>query len=232
MVGLIGAMPEEVSSLVANLTDAVSEKVAGVTYTRGFLAGKEVVVARAGVGKVNAALCACTMALLYHPTLLLNTGVAGALGEGVQQGDVVIATSLVQHDMDTTPLGDPPGLLTVGGENLVELVPSQKVVETLALAAEKEGVTPHFGMIASGDRFVANAAQKKEILSRFPALACEMEGAAVAHAAYAAGIPFAVLRVLSDDADGAAPACYPVFVKSAAKKSQEIVLSFLALYEE
>ena len=223
MIGLIGAMPEEVSSLVSALTDAVSEKVAGVTYTRGFLAGKEVVIARAGVGKVNAALCACTMALLYHPTLLLNTGVAGALGEGVKQGDVVIATSLVQHDMDTTPLGDPPGLLTVGGENLVELVPSQKVVETLALAAEKEGVTPHFGMIASGDRFIANAAQKREILSRFPALACEMEGAAIAHACHVNGVPFAVVRAISDKADGSAEMAYPEFEASSAVRCAAVV---------
>ena len=228
MTGLIGATESEVTHLVAALTDAEAETHLGMTFYRGTLEGEPVVITRAGVGKVNAALAAGTMSLLYHPDRLINTGVAGALAENLAQGDVVVATSLVEYDMDTTPLGEPRGLLSIRGQELVELPADRETVAALICAAEACGETPHTGMVATGDRFVAGADAKAAILSYFPALACEMEGAAIAHAAYAAGVPIAVLRVISDSADGSAPLDYPTFAKLAAEKCQHIVRTYLA----
>ncbi len=228
MTGLIGAIPEEITHLVAALTDAVTETHLGMTFYRGVLAGEPVVITRAGVGKVNAALAAGAMALLYHPDRLINTGVAGALAGDLKQGDVVVATSLVEYDMDTTPFGEPRGLLQIRGQELVELPADGETVAALTRAAGTCGETPRTGMIATGDRFVAGADAKAAILSYFPALACEMEGAAIAHAAYAAGVPVAVLRVISDSADGSAQLDYPTFAAIAAEKCQRIVCAYLA----
>lgn len=228
MTGLIGAIPEEITCLVAALTDAVTETHLGMTFYRGVLAGEPVVITRAGVGKVNAALAAGAMALLYHPDRLINTGVAGALAGDLKQGDVVVATSLVEYDMDTTPFGEPRGLLQIRGQELVELPADGETVAALTRAAGTCGETPRTGMIATGDRFVAGADAKAAILSYFPALACEMEGAAIAHAAYAAGVPVAVLRVISDSADGSAQLDYPTFAAIAAEKCQRIVCAYLA----
>lgn len=228
MTGLIGAIPEEITHLAAALTDAVTETHLGMTFYRGVLAGEPVVITRAGVGKVNAALAAGAMALLYHPDRLINTGVAGALAGDLKQGDVVVATSLVEYDMDTTPFGEPRGLLQIRGQELVELPADGETVAALTRAAGTCGETPRTGMIATGDRFVAGADAKAAILSYFPALACEMEGAAIAHAAYAAGVPVAVLRVVSDSADGSAQLDYPTFAAIAAEKCQRIVCAYLA----
>lgn len=228
MTGLIGAIPEEITHLVAALTDAVTETHLGMTFYRGVLAGEPVVITRAGVGKVNAALAAGVMSLLYHPDRLINTGVAGALSGDLRQGDVVVATSLVEYDMDTTPFGEPRGLLQIRGQELVELPADGETVAALTRAAGTCGETPRTGMIATGDRFVAGADAKAAILSYFPALACEMEGAAIAHAAYAAGVPVAVLRVISDSADGSAQLDYPTFAAIAAEKCQRIVCAYLA----
>ncbi len=228
MTGLIGAIPEEITLLVAALTDAVTETHLGMTFYRGVLAGEPVVITRAGVGKVNAALAAGAMTLLYHPDRLINTGVAGALAGDLRQGDVVVATSLVEYDMDTTPFGEPRGLLQIRGQELVELPADGETVAALTRAAGTCGETPRTGMIATGDRFVAGADAKAAILSYFPALACEMEGAAIAHAAYAAGVPVAVLRVISDSADGSAQLDYPTFAAIAAEKCQHIVCAYLA----
>lgn len=228
MTGLIGATEGEVSHLVAALKDSQTETHLGMTFYTGTLEGESVVMTRAGVGKVNAALAAGVMLLRFCPDRLINTGVAGALAGDLHQGDVVIATSLVEYDMDTTPLGEPRGLLSIGGRELVELPSNAATVAALADAAAKNGEPARIGMIATGDRFVAGADAKAEILRHFPALACEMEGAAIAHAAYAGGIPVAVLRVISDSADGSAPLDYPTFARVAAEKCQHIVRTYLS----
>ncbi len=228
MTGIIGAMESEVSRLLGQMESRTEETVCGVTFYRGFLAGQETVVARAGVGKVNAALCAQTMILRYAASPIINTGVAGALSPALKQGDAVVASSLAEYDMDTTPLGDPAGLLTVAGENLTVLPADPAVGAALLEAAKAEGLYAVFGKIASGDRFVASHAEKERIRSLFGADACEMEGAAIAHACHAAKVPCGILRVMSDAADGGAATDFPTFVKGAADQSANILLRYLA----
>lgn len=232
MIGIIGAMESEVTSLLAQLDTPLTQTVGGVTFVSGRLAGREVVIARAGIGKVNAAICAHTMCLHYHPTCIVNTGVAGAIGEGLGVGDAVVSLSLAQHDMDTSPLGDPVGLLNLGGENRVWIPADEKIAEALYASAKALGVNVRMGKIVSGDLFIASPAQKERLRTLFDPDACEMEGAAIAHACYLAGVPFCVLRLLSDAADGSAHTDYPTFVRRAARKSADIVRHFVAHFAE
>ena len=226
MIGIIGAMAVEIEELRGKLTDPVDEECSGIRFTRGSLAGKDVVLAVCGIGKVFAAICAQTMILKYAPELLVNTGVAGGLDSDLHIGDIVVATALVQHDMDTTPLGDPPGLIS--GINVVEF-PADKASRALMVEQVKSmGLGCKEGLIASGDQFVAGGEKKEFIRSTFGASACEMEGASIAHTAYVNGVPFAVIRAISDGANDDSSMDYPTFVKMAAHNCAMAVEGFVA----
>lgn len=226
MIGIIGAMAVEIDELRAKLTDPAEEVVSNIRFTRGKLAGKDVVLAVCGIGKVFAAICAQTMILKYAPELIVNTGVAGGLDEDLTIGEVVVATKLVQHDMDTTPLGDPPGLIS--GINVVEFPADERAASLMADCVREQGVGCRLGLIASGDQFVAGGERKEFIRSTFGASACEMEGASIAQTAYVNGVPFAVIRAISDGANDDSSMDYPTFVKIAAHRSALAVESFVA----
>lgn len=221
-IGIIGAMEPEVESLAAMLADQKTETVSGVTFRSGLLSGKRVVIAKCGIGKVFAAICAEIMILKYSPDLIVNTGVGGALKSGLSTGDVVIADKLCQHDMDTSAIGDPKGL--VSGINKIYFDASEKAVSILASAAKELGINSAVGTVASGDKFIASADEKAEILSHFNAAACEMEGASIAQVAFVNGTPFAVVRAISDSADGEATMDYPTFLPIAAANSAKMTL--------
>ncbi len=229
MIGIIGAMEIEVCSLCQALTEHTVEHHSGTDFHIGRLEGREVVIARCGIGKVAAAVTAEAMLLLYKPTLLLNTGVAGALSEGLSIGDLVISSCALEYDMDTSPLGDPVGLLS--GINVIRLPADGAAIACLREAAAVGGCAVHIGTVASGDRFVASSEEKARILSHFPdATVCEMEGASIAHTAYLNGVPFVILRAVSDTADGHAECDYPTFVATAAQVSANAVVAFVKSY--
>ena len=227
-IGIIGAMDSEVAKLISMLEEGAREHVGGIDFHRGTLYGKSVVIARCGVGKVFAAICAQTMILKYSPALLVNTGVAGAIAKGLTTGDVVIARQLVQHDMDTSPLGDPKGLIS--GINKVYFDADSRAVEILLSAATELEISASQGVVATGDRFVASAEEKKRISDEFCASACEMEGGAVAQVAFVNSTPFAVIRAISDSADGGATVDYPTFLATAAKNSAAMTLELIKKY--
>ena len=226
MIGIIGAMEAETNALIAAIEEPKTECISGITYVSGCLCGREVVVATCGIGKVYAAICAQTMILRYAPTLIVNTGVAGTLCEELGIGDVAIATELVQHDMDTSPIGDPVGL--VSGINKIYFEADADSVDKFSEILATQGINAVKGRIASGDQFVARAEVKDRIRSQFGAIACEMEGAAIAHVAAVNGVPVAVLRTISDSADGDAVSDYPAFVGEAAARSVSVLLAFLS----
>ena len=226
MIGIICAMQIEADAIRETLASPVTETVSGIEFTRGSLHGKEVVMAVCGIGKVFAAVCAEAMILRYAPTLVLNSGVGGTLTPALSIGDVAIATSLVQHDMDTSAIGDPVGL--VSGINKIYFEADADAVARLCAAAEKVGAKTLCGTIASGDQFLADGARKKAIAETFGAVACEMEGAAVAQVAYVNRTPFAVMRAISDSASGDATMEYPKFLAMAAARSHAILDAFLA----
>lgn len=221
-IGIIGAMEIETEGLRAVMTETREETVSGIRFTQGLLDGHPAVVATCGVGKVAAAMCAEAMILRFGVTALLNTGVAGGLAEGLQVCDVVVADSVVQHDMDTTAIGDPPGLIS--GLNLVSIPADKALYEALAGAAEASGMHTVIGTVASGDLFVAKGEDKARIKGLFHAAACEMEGAAIGQVAYANSVPFAVLRTISDGGDGME---FSEFAPLAAKASVAITRAFV-----
>ena len=225
MIGIIGAMDIEIEKITAAMTDAVSETISGITYTRGFIGGTQAVAAVCGIGKVFAAVCAQTMILKYSPDYIINTGVAGTLTDKLSVLGTAIATDLVQHDMDTTPLGDPPGLLS--GINIVNIKTDEKLNAIACKAVKEECGDFLLGTIASGDCFVASKDKKDFITDTFGAIACEMEGASIGHVCYINNVPFTVIRSISDSADGSADMDYPEFRLRAAASSSAAVISIV-----
>ncbi|MGN0794944.1 MAG: 5'-methylthioadenosine/adenosylhomocysteine nucleosidase [Aristaeellaceae bacterium] len=222
MIGLIGAMAVEVEALMAQMKGSRETRIGMDTFVSGELYGCEAVLAVCGPGKVNAALCAQSMILHFRPQWVLNLGVAGAGERGVSIGDMVIATAAVQHDMDTSPIGDPVGM--VSKINLIEIPCDASLRARLAEAAGTvEGMRVHEGVIATGDQFIHDGATRSRIHDLFRAMAVEMEGAAVAQACYMHGVPCGVLRSISDQADGQSGMDYPAFTRLAAAHSQRVV---------
>ena len=224
-IGIIGAMEPEVQAIIATLEEKECETVSGITFHTGKIGEKRVAVARCGIGKVFAALCAQTMILKYSPDLLVNTGVGGALASGITTGDIVIADSLCQHDMDTSAIGDPKGL--VSGINVIYFEADKRAGEILLSTANGLGLNARLGRIASGDKFIASGEDKARIIADFSADACEMEGCAIAQVAFVNGTPFAVVRAISDSADGEATMDYPTFLPIAARNSTNLTLALV-----
>ncbi len=227
-IGIIGAMDPEVDELVARLSGRESETVGSVTFYVGELLGKRVVIAKCGIGKVFAAIAAEAMILKYSPRLIVNTGVGGAAASGLSPLDVVVADRLCQHDMDTSAIGDPKGL--VSGINLIYFEADTRAVEILTSAAVKMGISYRVGTIATGDKFVSSLEEKTRICSDFGACACEMEGCAVAQVAFVNGVKFAVVRAISDSADGSASMEYSKFLPEAARISTALTLALVEKY--
>ena len=224
-IGIIGAMEIEVQVLKNLMDNAKIEKISGIEFYSGNINGTDMVVAVAGVGKVNAAVCAEAMILRYAPDCLINVGVAGGLSSELKIGDIAVATAVVEHDMDTTPIGDEKGFIT--GINKVYMDCDARVSEMMYNAVKKLGINAVKGVIASGDQFIASDAQRQPIINEFNAIAAEMEGASIGHVCTMNAIPFAVLRAISDGADSGSHMDFPTFAKMAAENSVKIILEFL-----
>ena len=218
MIGIIGAMDIEIEHINAVMEEKEEFTVSGALYTRGRLDGKDVVTAVCGIGKVFAAMCAQTMIVKFGADTVINTGVAGGLTDKTDILDTVVATALVQHDMDTTYFGDPRGLIS--GINVVEFPCDKALAEKITANVEGNCVR---GIVASGDCFVADNDKKKEISETFNAVACEMEGAAIAQVCYVNKIPFCVLRTISDGANGEEMS-YEKFRVVAAEKAAKVII--------
>lgn len=230
MIGFIGAMDVEVNGLISHLENKTLKKISGINFYSGDLCGTEVVIAKCGVGKVNAAICAQTMILTYNPDIVINTGVAGSLNPEIGICDVAVAIDVVQHDMDTSPLGEPLGF--IGGIDMVKIPCDIVAAQQLFNCAVNLGCNSKLGTIASGDQFLNSDDVKKRIVDNFGAIAGEMEGASIGHVAYANGTPFAVLRVISDNASEESDMDFPQFCRIAAEKSINICKEFAANYNK
>lgn len=224
-IGIIGAMKIEVEKLCSMAENVKKEKIGGIEFCSGALCGHDVVIAVCGVGKVFAAMCAQAMILHYAPDAIINTGVAGALASGLRVGDVAIAENVVQHDMDTSPIGDPVGLIS--GINMVQIPADEKISSALKNTALDLGMICLGGTIASGDQFIADKTKKTYIKEAFSAIACEMEGAAIGQVCYVNGTPFGILRSISDNGDESAGMSYDKFIGVAVENSVKILTEFL-----
>ena len=229
MIGIIAAMKAEIESVKQEMTDKTVEIFSGIEFVSGKFRGKEAVVAQCGIGKVFAAICTQTMILKYNPDLIINTGVGGTLTKELSVGDIAVSTDVVQHDMDTSPLGDPVGL--VSGINIVHFPADEKIVNCLSECASCLGINNRQGTIASGDQFIASSSKKDYIKENFNAIACEMEGAAIGHVCYVNKVPFAVVRAISDSADDSSGMDYGEFLVLAAERSFGVIGKFVENFD-
>ena len=222
-IGIIGAMDLEVDSLKAEMTVSKVEKRAGMEFFEGTLNGASVVIVRCGIGKVNAALCAQLLADQFQVTHIINTGVAGSLNAKLDIGDILISSDALQHDMDVTILGYQPGEVPQLG--LREFPADKRLAELAKTACEKANpdICVMFGRVVSGDQFISSKEVKNRLIQQFAGDCTEMEGAAIAQAAYLNDIPFVIIRAISDKADDSSEMDYPTFEAAAAKHSAALV---------
>lgn len=224
MIGIIGAMSIEVEDLQKIITDKKEKTISGINFCYGKIYGKDVVVACCGVGKVFAAICTEAMILEFKPDVIINTGVAGGLKKEMKIADIAVSSDVVQHDMDTSPLGDPIGMIS--GINIIYIPASEKYGKIMQECVKECNIDCFYGTIASGDQFVEKKEKKQELKKSFGAISCEMEGASVGHVCYVNNVPFVVLRSISDGLnDGGMD--FAEFCNVAAKNSVAVTKKFI-----
>lgn len=225
-IGIIGAMDIEVEELINSMTDVKKETISKIDYYEGRLQGKNAVVAKCGVGKVHAAVCAQTMMLKYAPSAIINTGVAGSLSPELDIGDIVISDGVVQHDFDLSSFGKPVGMIS--GIDLIKIPCNDELVSRLVKAAKiLDDTNVVVGTVASGDQFIESKEKKDCIVNNFNALCTEMEGASIGHVCYINDVDFCIVRAMSDRADGTANMDFDSFVGLAVAKSIKLINNFL-----
>ena len=227
MIGIIGAMEEEVACLKDAMKIEETVECASMQFCKGNLCGKEVVVVKSGIGKVNAAICAQLLVDKFGVDTLINTGIAGSLDPDINIGDMVISTDAVEHDMDATIFGDPLG--QVPRMDTFSFPAQPELVEKAKAANEEANsdIQTFVGRIVSGDQFVSSSEVKEKLVKNFGAKCTEMEGAAIAHAAYLNKVSCVIIRAISDKADNSATMDYPTFEKQAIEHSVRLVQNLL-----
>ena len=227
MIGIIGAMEEEVAHLKEAMQVEKTVERAAMTFVKGKLDGKDVVVVRSGIGKVNAGICAQILADLFEVDTLINTGVAGSLDAALDIGDIVISTDAVQHDMDVSALGDPVG--QISRMDTFAFPADERLVQLAVQANEEANPDIHTftGRVVSGDQFVSDGAVKERLVTQFQAKCTEMEGAAIAQAAYLNKISCVIIRAISDKADNSSTMDYAAFEKQAITHTVRLVRNLM-----
>ena len=222
-IGIIGAMDVEVANLKEAMKTEREVVRAGMRFCEGTIGGTEVVVVQCGIGKVNAGLCVQILCDLFDVTHLINTGVAGSLDEEINVGDVVVSIDAMYHDMDVTGLGYVPG--QVPQMDVLSFAADPMLREAAVKACREAAPEIGFfeGRVVSGDQFICDRAKKNEIKKIFGGLCTEMEGAAIAQAAYVNGVPFVIVRAISDKADESVIVAYDVFEAQAARHCTSII---------
>lgn len=227
-IGIIGAMDEEVHIIKGQMQDVTINNIASMEFYEGRLQGKEVVVVRCGIGKVNAAVCTQILADLYKVAAVINTGVAGSLRNEIDIADIVLSTDTLQHDMDATGFGYEPGAIPRMESSI--FLADQKLLslakEVCAEVIPEVGV--HTGRVVSGDQFISDSSKKTWLVDQFAGYCTEMEGAAIAQTAYLNGIPFLIIRAISDKADHSAEMSYAEFEELAISHTVKLLNRLIA----
>ena len=224
-IGIIAAMPEELKLLVEHLEMAKKHQRLGHVYHTGRIGHHEVVLVESGIGKVMSAMSVAVLVNDFKVTAVINTGSAGAVASGLEIGDVVVADRLVYHDVDVTAFGYDYGQMA---RQPLYYEASRYLVEEMKVVLEKTQQTSRVGLIATGDSFIAGQDKIDQIKAHFPdVLAVEMEGAAIAQAAHSLGLPFMVIRAMSDTASHDANITFDEFILEAGKRSAETLIQLL-----
>ena len=222
-IGIIGAMEQEVAKIKEKMQDVTITSRARMDFYEGTLEGKKVVVVRSGIGKVNAGMCTQILADCYQVEAVINTGVAGSLRAEINIGDIVVSTDALQHDMDATGFGYEPAEIPLMGKKTFEADASLRslIAETCREVNPEIGVFE--GRVVSGDQFISDGDVKDRLVRMFAPYCTEMEGAAIAQAAWLNQIPFVIIRAISDKADGSAHMDYSEFEAKAIEHTVRLV---------
>ena len=225
MIGIIGAMDEEVQILLENISEKNEVTVANCLFVQGKLHGKEVVLLKSGIGKVNAAMATTIMHERYAPSFIINTGSAGGVSSDLEVGDVVISSKVVHHDVDVTAFnynyGQVPGLppMFIADKELIK-----KAIQTV----EKLGINYDEGIIATGDSFMEDPERVRFVREKFPTMiASEMEAAAIAQVCHQYEKPFVIIRALSDIAGKESSVSFDEFLVTAAKNAANLIITMI-----
>lgn len=218
MIGIIAAMPEEVAELIKTAGEAETQLIGRQKFILTKIGTQDVVISQCGIGKTSAAICAATMINCFHPSLIINIGIAGSLKKEIGLLDVVIGDKFVQHDMDTTALGDERGYLSNLNTVFIKASPKSKDI------IKHIDCKYHVGTVASGDKFIYLQSDIDDIAKSFNAIACDMEGAAIAHACALFDTGFIMLRSISD---GGSEIDFNKFKLQAAAQSTRIIIRYL-----
>lgn len=227
MIGIIGAMEEEISRLTAEMDSVEVVSRASMNFYKGNLEGRQVVIVRSGIGKVNAGICAQILADVFQVEGIINTGIAGSLNASIDIGDIVLSTDALQHDVDAVAFGYELGVIP---RMETSVFPADShYIEVAKTACKKANPDIHVftGRVVSGDQFIADAAKKEFLVKHFQPMCTEMEGAAIAQAAYLNHVPFLIIRAISDKADNSASMDYPSFEAAAIEHTVKLVKEFL-----
>lgn len=219
-LGIIGAMAVEVAALKEKMENPVVSQKAGMEYCEGILEGLPAVVVQCGVGKVNAAMCAQILCDCFGVTAIVNTGVAGSLSNDLDIGDLLVSRDAMYHDMDCHSLNYPVGM--VPGLPLTFEADDTMLAYAFAAAESVNPGHTKIGRVASGDQFICQKEQKDTIIAVTQAMCTEMEGASIAQTAWRNGVPFVILRAISDKADDSAEMDYPTFEAIAADRCARV----------
>lgn len=231
VIGIIGAMNEEVGRLKAAMSETEIISKASMDFYKGFLCGKNVVVVKSGIGKVNAAVCTQILADEFHVEAIINTGIAGSLNNEINIGDIVLSTDTLQHDVDAVAFGYEPG--QVPRMDVLSFPADEKLIDSAYKACKTAcpDIGVFKGRVVSGDQFIADNKVKDNIKTKFGGYCTEMEGAAIGHASYLNDIPYIVVRAISDKADNSASVDYPAFEKKAIENLVNIMIEFVKTFD-
>lgn len=221
--GIIGAMELEVDTLKSRMEIVRKVEKANMVFFEGKLNGAEVVIVKSGIGKVNAGICVQILCDEFKITHVINTGVAGSLKASIDIGDIVVSTDACYHDMDATIFGYALGEVPQIGTRFFSADEALREQAILSCKAVNPDIQVHSGRVVSGDQFISSHEAKDRISKNFDAYCTEMEGAAIAHAAYLNSLPFVILRAISDKADDSAEMDYPTFERKAADCCAKLV---------
>ena len=223
MLGIIGAMEIEVNRIKEQMEDVSVTDKAGMSFFEGKWNGNDVVVVRSGIGKVNAAVCAQILVDTFHADAIINMGIAGSLKNEINIGDIVLSTDAIQHDMDAQGFGYAPGVIPQ--MEVSDFQADEKLIELAKKCCAEvcPDIQVFTGRVVSGDQFISDKKKKEWLSSQFEGLCAEMEGAAIAQAAYLNHVPFLIIRAISDKADDSATMDYPEFEAMAAENSVKLL---------
>ena len=222
-IGIIGAMDVEIASLREQMKLGETVSAARMTFYRGILGETDIVLVKSGVGKVNAGVCVQLLADRFKVTHIINTGVAGSLRNSIDIGDIVVSVDAMYHDVDATVFGYQKGEIPQMG---ITAFPADIALRKAAMSAIREAapeIRGHEGTILSGDQFISTRDKKSELMRDYDGLCAEMEGAAIAQAAWLNHIPYVILRAISDKADESVQESYDMFEGKAARHCADIV---------